>query len=81
MIQKRSLFVLRAFNCVFTQLHADSNIALAQTAFEEAYITILDIDGPVWAEKLLSAMQVSLVEDDMIPPPTEHTSLLTGSKV
>jgi hypothetical protein len=54
---------------------------LAQTAFEEAYITILDVDGAVWAEKLLTAMQVSLVEHDMIQAPTEQTSLLTGSKV
>ena len=38
-----------------------SNIALAQTAFEEAYITILDVDGPVWAEKLLQAMQAEVV--------------------
>lgn len=48
-----------------------NNSAMAMTAFEDTYLTILDIDGPEWTDKLRNRMK----NDDSLPP-TESTSLL-----
>ena len=48
-----------------------NNSAMAMTAFEDTYLTILDIDGPEWTDKLRNRMK----NDDPLPP-TESTSLL-----
>lgn len=48
-----------------------NNSAMAMTAYEDTYLTILDIDGPEWTDKLRKRM-----EHDTTSPITESTALL-----
>ena len=50
-----------------------NNLALAQMAFEDAYLAIQDVDGVEWADKLRSAMCPRIVNDKLA---TENSSLL-----
>jgi hypothetical protein len=48
--------------------------ALACVAYEDIYLTILDIDGPEWADTLRERMR-NVSKDEV---PTESTSLFSG---
>jgi hypothetical protein len=50
---------------------------MAASTYEDVYLTILDIDGPEWAEKLRSRMIVDPVPNNDAMPTTEQTNLLT----
>lgn len=49
------------------------NSALACTAYEDTYLTILDVDGPEWADKLRLLMMVEQESGQ----PTETTGLMS----
>jgi hypothetical protein len=49
-----------------------ANRALAETAFEDTYLTILDVDGSEWADDLRAKMQ----PNQEGPLPTEQSWLM-----
>jgi hypothetical protein len=49
-----------------------TNRALAETAFEDTYMTVLDVDGTEWADNLRAKMHPRTKE----PLPTEQTWLI-----
>lgn len=51
-----------ACSVTFATCPPHSNLALAQMAFEDAYLTIQDVDGVEWAEKLRRRMDTSVEE-------------------
>jgi hypothetical protein len=56
-----------------------TNRALAETAFEDTYLTVLDIDGPEWADKLRAKMHVQPRAGG--PLPTEQSWLLYSDRM
>jgi predicted membrane chloride channel (bestrophin family) len=54
------------------------NTAMALTAFEDAYLTLLDVDGPEWADKLRLRMHNG--KDDSLIPGQEQRWLLSTSR-
>ena len=56
-----------------------SNLALAQMAFEDAYLTIQDVDGVAWADKLRTKMHDGTMNGESSPNETtwlkNHSSL------
>lgn len=68
------------FNCLicFSRLLLfHSNLALAQMAFEDAYLTIQDVDGVEWADKLRRKMDLSVKGDKVVK--ANETTWLKGS--
>jgi hypothetical protein len=54
-----------------TYFLANNHRALAETAYEDTYLTILDVDGSKWADDLRAKMQPNPAG----PLPTEQTWL------
>jgi hypothetical protein len=52
------------------------NTAMAFTASEDTYLTILDVDGPEWADKLRLRMYDG--KDDSVIPGPEQRWLLSS---
>jgi hypothetical protein len=50
---------------------------MAMTAYEDTYLTILDIDGPEWTDKLRARM----FDSKTLPESTEQSWLLSTSAV
>lgn len=59
-------------------IHPYSNLALAQMAFEDAYLTIQDVDGKEWADKLRRKM--SDTTEIVVEENNETTWLKTTSE-
>ena len=62
-----------------TELDWQLHRALAETAYEDAYLTILDVDGSEWLENLRAKMQPKLEEGQ--PLPTAEQSCLMDRTV
>jgi len=56
-----------------------SNLGLASTANEDTYLTIKDIDGTKWADKLRARMRTYTVREGAAIAATERNSLLQGA--
>ena len=65
-----------------------SNLALAYTSMEDTYLTMLDVDGLEWSDKLRSKMKDDTFErhissNNLKPPPTTAPNKVgsVGAKV
>ena len=45
-----------------------SNLALAQMAFEDAYLTLQDVDGIKWADLLRTKMHAGINDGNLMGP-------------
>lgn len=60
-----------------TDSHFVHHSALARTVFEDTYLTVMDVDGMEWAEKLRARMQERKDHNGLaVPPSTEQTPLM-----
>ena len=51
-----------------------------QTAFEDTYLTVLDVDGPEWTDKLRALMKGADEYDKPQDVPSERSWLLSNGK-
>jgi hypothetical protein len=51
---------------------------MATSAYEDVYLTILDVDGPEWTEKLRSRMVFDPIPGNDGVPSNEQSNLLSS---
>ena len=54
---KRYGYTISHLHCPFARCKFYNHSAMAEVAYEDVYLTVLDIDGIQWADKLRSRMR------------------------